>query len=116
MVDLDAVEDGIWTLLAPYRAELEDATIYGMPSLRWPGSGGHDYFAAVKRSARKVSLYAVAVDTWPETLEGSSDEFRSLRTGKATFSFTSLEGELRAELEAFLHRLYKPYREHHHPG
>lgn len=113
MVDLDAVEDGIWALLAPYRAELEDATIYGMPSLRWPGSGGHDYFAAVKRSARKVSLYAVAVDTWPETLEGSSEKFRSLRTGKATFSFTSLEGELRAELDAFLRRLYEPYREHH---
>jgi uncharacterized protein YukE len=113
MADLDAVEARIWELLEPYRDELEDATIYGMPSLRWPGSGAHDYFAAVKRSAQKVSLYAIAVDTWPEALEGSSDEFRKRRTGKATFSFPSLDDELAAELESFLERLYVPYREHH---
>ncbi len=113
MTDLDAVEDRIWGLLDRYCDELEEATIYGMPSLRWPGSGSHDYFAAVKRSARKVSLYAIAVDTWPQALEGSSEEFRKRRTGKATFSFPSLDDELAAELEAFLARLYRPYREHH---
>ena len=111
--DLDTVEARIWTLLEPYRDELEPATIYGMPSLRWPGSGAHDYFAAVKRSARKVSLYAVAVDTWPGALDGSSERFRARRTGKATFSFPSLDDELATELEAFLTRLYQPYREHH---
>jgi hypothetical protein len=113
MADLDAVEARIWGLLEPYRDELEDATIYGMPSLRWPGSGAHDYFAAVKRGARKVSLYAIAVDTWPEALEGSSVELRKRRTGKATFSFPSLDDELAAELESFLARLYRSYREHH---
>jgi hypothetical protein len=113
MADLDAVESRIWRLLEPYRDELEEATIYGMPSLRWPGSGGHDYFAAVKRSANKVSLYAIAVDTWPEALEGCTARFRKCRTGKATFSFPSLDDELAAELEAFLERLYRPYREHH---
>ena len=113
MADLDAVEARIWALLEPYRDELEEATIYGIPSLRWPGSRGHDYFAAVKRSAHKVSLYAIAVDTWPEALEGSSQKFRSLRTGRATFSFPSLDPELEAELEGFLRRLYQPYREHH---
>jgi hypothetical protein len=113
MADLDAVEARIWALLEPYRDDLEDATIYGMPSLRWPGSGGHDYFAAVKRSAHKVSLYAIAVDTWPEALEGCSDRFRRCRTGKATFSFPSLDDELAAELEGFLRRLYRPYRDHH---
>jgi hypothetical protein len=113
MADLGAVEARIWALLAPYRDELEEATIYGMPSLRWPGSGSHDYFAAVKRSARKVSLYAIAVDTWPETLEGLSEEFQSLRTGKATFSFPSLDEDIASELEEFLGRLYQPYREHH---
>lgn len=113
MADLDAVEARIWALLAPYRDELEDATIYGMPSLRWPGSGGHDYFAAVNRSARKVSLYAIAVDTWPEALDGSSEDFKRLRTGKATFSFASLDDDRAAELEAFLARLYRPYRAHH---
>ena len=113
MADLDAVEARIWALLERYRDELEEATIYGMPSLRWPGSGSHDYFAAVKRSAHKVSLYAVAVDTWPEALEGCSERFKACRTGKATFSFPSLDDELVAELEAFLARLYQPYREHH---
>jgi uncharacterized protein YukE len=113
VADLGAVEARIWALLDPYRGELEDASIYGMPSLRWPGSGSHDYFAAVKRSARKVSLYAIAVDTWPEALEGSSEQFRSLRTGRATFSFPSLDDETASELETFLARLYQPYREHH---
>ena len=70
----------------------------------------------MKRSAHKVSLYAIAVDTWPETLEGSSEKFRSLRTGRATFSFPSLDAELAAELESFLRRLYQPYREHHSSG
>ena len=110
---LEDVEAGIWALLAPYRAELEDATIYGMPSLRWPGSHGHEYFAAVRRSATKVSLYAVAVDTWPAALDDASDAFTRLRTGKATFSFTHLDEELRTELEAFLARLYVLYRQHH---
>jgi hypothetical protein len=113
VADLAAVEARIWALLDPYRDELEDATIYGMPSLRWPGSGGHDYFAAVKPSARKVSLYAIAVDTWPEALVGASAAFLARRTGKATFSFPDLDDDLAGELEAFLARLYVPYREHH---
>jgi hypothetical protein len=113
MTDLDTVEERIWALLDPYRDELEDATIYGMPSLRWPGSGGHDYFVAVGRSAGKVSLYAVAVETWPEALEASSPTFRKRRTGKATFSFPTMDDELAAELEAFLARLYHSYRAHH---
>ncbi len=113
MADLDAVEARIWALLEPYRSELEEASIYGMPSLRWPGAGGHDYFAAVQRSARKVSLYAVGLDTWPEALEVSSEELRARRTGKATLSFPTLGDELAVELETFLARLYRSYRAHH---
>lgn len=116
MVRLDEVEARIWALLDPYRSELEPATIYGIPSLRWPGSGGHDYFAAVRRSANKVSLYAVGVDTWPEVLEGCSEEFRRRRTGKATFSFETLDDDEAAELEAFLARLYERYWKHHSSG
>lgn len=113
MVDLDVVEARIWAQLDRYRDELEEASIYGMASLRWPGSGSHDYFAAVKRSTHKVSLYAIAVEAWPEALEGSSERFKSRRTGKATFSFPSLDDELTVELGAFLARLYRPYRAHH---
>jgi hypothetical protein len=113
VADLAAVEARVWALLAPYRDELEDATIYGMPSLRWPGSGSHDYFAAVRRSAGKVSVYAIAVEAWPEALDGAADSFVGRRTGKATFSFPDLDDDTAAELEAFLARLYVPYREHH---
>ena len=61
--DLAAVEQRIWSLLEPYRSRgLEDATIYGMPSLRWPGARAHAYFAAVKPAARHVSLFLVSVD------------------------------------------------------
>ena len=56
MPDLDAVEARSGPSSSPYKDELEEATIYGMPSLRWPGTGSHDYFAAVKRvRARSAS-------------------------------------------------------------
>lgn len=42
VADLSAVEGRIWSLLEPYRADLEDATIYGMPSLRWRGRSGRE--------------------------------------------------------------------------
>jgi len=51
MSDLETIEARIWAILEPYRDRLETATIYGIPSLRWPGAKAHDYFAAVK-SAR----------------------------------------------------------------
>jgi hypothetical protein len=111
--ELEAVEARVWAALDPYRDELEDSSIYGMPALRWPGTAAHDYFAAVKRSSSKVSLYAIAVDRWPEALDGTSEWFRKRRTGKATFSFTQLDDDHEAELAAFLGRLYAPYREHH---
>ncbi len=113
MDGLDAVEARVWSLLDHYRGELDEGSIYGIPCLRWPGSAGHDYFAAVKRSAKKVSIYAIAVETWPETLDGASEKLTSRRTGKATFSFPSLDDELATELEAFLARLYEEYRRHH---
>ncbi|GGD09012.1 hypothetical protein [Nocardioides daphniae] len=113
MADLHAVEARIWAALAPYRGDLEESSIYGMPSLRWPGAKAHDYFAAVQRSARKVSLYAIAVDAWPETLTEASDRFRARRTGRATFSFPDLDDEMAQELDAFLARLFVPYRGHH---
>lgn len=60
-----------------------------------------------------MSLYAIGVDSWPEALDGASAAFLKRRTGKATFSFPSLDDEMAAELEAFLARLYVRYREHH---
>ena len=91
MTDLSAVEARIWSLLDPYRAELEAATIYGMPSLRSPGAKAHDYFAAVRRGKSYVSLYLLAADTYPEALEGTPDTLLRRRTGKAAFTFPELD-------------------------
>lgn len=113
MADLAAIEGRIWSLLEPYRDELERSTIYGMPSLKWPGAKAHDYFAAVKAASRHVSLFAIAMDSFPESLEGASPAFLKRRSGKATLNFPTLDDDLAAELEAFLARLYRSYREAH---
>src|SRR5690606_22949284 len=113
MPDLDAVEARIWKLLDRFRGELEDATIYGMPSLRWPGSGAHDYFVAVKRSTKKVSIYAIAVDTWPEALDAPSGAVPACQTRKSTFSCPWLHDYVAWELDRFLTRLAEPFRAYH---
>jgi hypothetical protein len=111
--DLPAVEARIWSLLEPYRAELEEATIYGLPSLRWPGVRAHDYFAAVKIGKSYVSLYLVVADAYPDALDGASSELLARRTGKAAFTFPSLDDTLARDLEALLARLYARYRADH---
>ena len=113
MADLDAIERRIWSLLEPYRVELEDATIYGMPSLRWPGAKAHDYFAAVRPAARHVSLFLLVADTYPGALAGTPDALLKRRSGKATFDFPSLGDEMARELEALLARSYERYRAAH---
>lgn len=113
MTDLAAIERQLWALLEPYRKELEPATIYGMPSLRWPGAKAHDYFASVKAGKRYVSLYLLVADTYPEALEGASETLLARRTGRATFTFPSLDDDLAADLAALLARLYERYRAAH---
>jgi hypothetical protein len=71
MAGLEEVEARIRSLLEPYRGELESATIYGMPSLRWPGAKAHDYFVAVRPGKSYVSLYLLVADTYPEALQGT---------------------------------------------
>src|SRR5262249_1763105 len=48
MTDLGEVEARLRAVLNRYRPELVDSTIYGVPSLVWPGATGHDYFVAIK--------------------------------------------------------------------
>jgi hypothetical protein len=110
---LDAVEARIWSLLDRYRAELEEATIYGIPSLRWPGAKAHDYFASVRQGKRSVSLYLLVADTYPDALAGTSARLLNHRTGKAAFSFPNLDDELAGELSELLGRLYARYRADH---
>jgi hypothetical protein len=113
MADLDAIEARLWSLLEPYRGELEDATIYGMPSLRWPGAKAHDYFASIKRASKHVSLFLLVADTFPEALEGTPSELLNRRSGKATFNFPTLDDGMARDLEALLARLYERYRAAH---
>jgi len=113
LADLDAVEATIWSLLEPYRAELEDATIYGLPSLRWPGAKAHDYFASVKRGKAYVSVYLLVADTYPEALEGTPPALLKRRTGKAAFNFPTLDDAMATDLRALLDRLYARYRADH---
>ncbi len=116
MADLEAVEAKLWSLLETYRRELEAATIYGMPSLRWPGAKAHDYFAAVRPGKSYVSLYLVVADTYPEALEGTPETLLKRRSGKAAFSFPQLDDEMARDLAAMLDRLYARYREDHAQG
>ena len=116
MTDLQAVEARLWSLLEPYRAECEAATIYGVPTLRWPGAKAHDYFAGVRAGKRYVSLYLLVADTYPDALEGAPEVLLGRRTGRATFSFPSLDHEMERYLEALLARLYARCRADHVVG
>ncbi|WP_457205214.1 hypothetical protein [Nocardioides sp. P5_C9_2] len=115
MSDLEAVEARLWGLLDRYHPELVDGTIYGVPALVWPGATGHDYFAALKRGTRKVGLYLIIADRYPDDLAASSPTLLARRTGRATFSFTALDDELAADLGALLDRLMERYRAEHAP-
>jgi len=111
--ELRAIETRIWALLDRYVGELERATIYGLPSVRSPGAKAHDYFAAVKSGKNYVSLYLLPADTHPEALEGSSPALLKRRTGKAAFTFSTLDEAMAADLEGLLDRLFERYRADH---
>ena len=115
MSDLEAVEARLWSLLDPYRDELEAASIYGMPSLRWPGAKAHDYFAAVRAGTSFVSLYLLVADTYPDALAGTTDALLKRRSGKAAFTFPRLDDDVAGDLEKLLARLYERYRADHPP-
>ena len=107
MSELEAVEARIWSLLEPYRSELESATIYGMPSLRWPGAKAHDYFAAVRTGKSYVSLYLLVADTYPDALAGTSDALLKRRSGKAAFTFPRLDDDMARDLEQLVGTLVR---------
>ena len=107
------VEQRLAAILDRYRPELVDGTIYGVPALVWSGATGHDYFAALKRNKGNVGLYLMIADRYPDDVAVASDALRSRRTGRATFSFTSLDDEMETELRMLLDRLMERYRAEH---
>jgi hypothetical protein len=107
--DLAVVEARLQAMLEPYAARLEAATIYGLPTLRRPGAGAHDWFAFVKPASRHVSLFLLPVHTHPELLEACSPALLARKTGASTFGFTALTDALAADVEALLARAYEVY-------
>jgi hypothetical protein len=115
MVDIAATESRIWSILEPYRKRLDASTIYGIPALKWPGAKSHDYFAAVKAGKNYVSLYLLVADTYPEALEGTSPNLLKRRSGKAAFTFPTLDDATAHELEALIGGLFQRYQAAHAP-
>lgn len=107
--DLEATERALWALLEPSRASLEPFEIYGLPALRWPGVGSHDFFAGVRRAKRHVALHLMPVMSHPETLDGLSAELKRHHTGKTTFTFADADDAAFEELEGLLDRCYMAY-------
>ena len=96
-------------MLEPYRDRLEEGTIYGVPSLKWPGAKAHDYFAAVKPGKSFVSVYLLVADTYPDALDGASPSLLKRRTGKAAFTFPTLDEAMARDFESLLGRLFDRY-------
>ncbi len=111
--DLVQVESRLRAVLDRYRPELVDGTIYGIPSLVWPGSSGHDYFAAIKRGKSAVSLYLIIADRYPEDAAAAAPALQARRSGRATYGFRTLDDDLESALIQLLDRLLDRYRTEH---
>lgn len=111
--NLAQAESRLRKLLDRFRTDLVDGTIYGVPSLTWPGAKRHDYFVAIKRGKAAVSLYLIIADRYPEDIATASPELQATRSGRATFAFRSLDDEMASDLADLLDRLFDRYRAEH---
>ena len=107
--DLVAIEARLRRVLDPYRAHLEAATIYGIPTLRRPGAKAHDWFAFVKPASKHVSFFLMPIVTWPDLLEGCSDALLRRHQAKSAFTFATLDEGLVGELESLVARAFERY-------
>jgi hypothetical protein len=99
---LAAIEERLWALLEPFRGRLEEASVYGMPTLRRPGTGAHGFFAGVRAGERNVSFHLKPLYDHPDLLETIPPALRRRLSGKQAFSFTALDADLESELAALL--------------
>jgi len=107
--ELAGIEARLRAILAPYEDRLEWVVAYGIPMLRRPAAKAHDWFAFVKPATRHVGFFLLPVHTWPELREGLSPALAKRLTGKATFTFATLDETLFTELEALVARAYEAY-------
>jgi len=109
-VDLAAVAARLVAILEPYRDRLEASSIYGVASLKLPGVGAHNFFAGVKAGRQHVSFYLKLIYTWPRLLDGISPGLRKRMSGRTSFTFSTIDEGLLAELDALVARSFKVYQ------
>jgi hypothetical protein len=68
---------------------------------------------AIRRGKAAVSLYLIIADRYPEEVAAASPELQARRSGRATFSFPSLDDDLASDLADLLDRLLDRYRAEH---
>ena len=107
--ELWAIEARLRSILTPYEAKLETASIYGMPTLRKPGATAHAWFAFVKAETKFVSFFLLPMLTSPEILADASPALLKRRAGKSVLRFTALDEPLFVELEGVVAKAYEAY-------
>jgi hypothetical protein len=108
-----ALEYRLWALFEPYRDRLEPNVLYGMSTLRWPGTKAHDFFGAVRVAPRHVALHLMPIGDREDLRDGLSPELRRRLKGKATFNFATLDPALETELVEVVRRCFEAYRAAH---
>ena len=114
--DLDAVQQRLEALLDPYRGKLEAFEIYGVPMLRRPGAKAHDWFAGVNRGNGVVRFSFLPMYEHPELLDGLAPSVVKRKKGASLFTFTAVDDETFAALEALLARGLDVYWPEHSDG
>jgi hypothetical protein len=112
--DLPSVFAELRSVLEPYGAEMEvnaDTDFeYGLQThWRRAKDGYPGYFATVKQGKRYVSFHLMPVYGFPGLLDDVSPELRKRMQGKSCFNFTTVDGELVAQLEALTRRGYETF-------
>ena len=109
MGEFDAIEARLTAILDPYRARLEDGSVYGLVTLKWAGAKQHDFFAGVRVAPNHVAFHLMPVYTYPHLLDDVSSELRKHLKGKTTFDFTAIDEVLFTELEALTAQSFEAY-------
>lgn len=107
--DLNLVEARLRAILEPYRARLEENSLYGVETLRRPGANAHDWFAGIRLGRDRVSFLLKPAYTWPILLEPISTGLRKRMQGKTSFAFGRPDEALFAELALLTERCYRAY-------
>jgi hypothetical protein len=113
--DFAAIEARLWAILEPYRDRLEDGSVYGLATLKWPGARQHDFFAGVRVAPKHVAFHLMPVYTYPHLLDGLSPTLRKRLKGKTTFDFTAIDETLFLELDRLTAQSFDAYAARHQP-